>query len=174
MAWAATVGATLFLILLFKLRYFACNQMIPDELIRNPSGHTAGAAVVYGSLVITVARRLVDLKRGLIPSTVAIAAAIALLIGLSRLALDKHSLAEVLVGGALGVAGAVSFVRLGGPPEARLGSLRMLMLAALVVALLHGMRLPVEAGLRGAGHDVAQALTTIDVGVCGAGLSQKS
>src|SRR5437899_8867236 len=53
-AWVAAVGCTLCLILVLKLRFFACDHVILEDRIRNPSGHTAAAAVVYGSLGITV------------------------------------------------------------------------------------------------------------------------
>jgi membrane-associated phospholipid phosphatase len=167
-AWAGAVGGTFLLILLLKLRYFACNEMIPEELIRNPSGHTAAAAVVYGSLAITMARSLFGVRRGLIPGTIAIASLIAFVIGMSRLQLDKHSIAEVFVGGGIGVTGAVSFVRLGGPPVASLGRVRLLLVALLVVTVLHGVRVSFEAGVARASGDVAKVLTTIDLRVCGA------
>jgi hypothetical protein len=47
-AWTVAIGATLGLIVLLKLRFFACDG-------GNPSGHTAAAAAVYGGLAGLIA-----------------------------------------------------------------------------------------------------------------------
>src|SRR5690349_19214711 len=65
-AWSAVVGSALALVLLFKLRFFACNQVLPEVLVRNPSGHTAAAAVVYGGLAVTIVRSKWAMDRALI------------------------------------------------------------------------------------------------------------
>ena len=46
-AWMVAIGATLGLIVLLKLRFFACEG-------GNPSGHTAAAAAVYGLSLIHI------------------------------------------------------------------------------------------------------------------------
>ncbi len=164
--WMTTIGCTLALILLLKLRFFACNHAIPEELVRNPSGHAAGAAVVYGSLAITMVRSVWNMKRALVPSTVAIAASIAFVIGASRLQLDKHSMPEVVVGGGIGVVGAILFVLLAGAPTHNLRPVRLFIVTLLVIAVFHGMRVSFEAGLEKVANDVRNILTMIDVRIC--------
>jgi hypothetical protein len=135
-AWIGIVGATL--VRLLKLRFFACNLVVPRELIGNASCHTAGAAVVYGGLVVLMARSIWDSKCGLIPVSIAISTLIAAVIGETRLQLDQHSKMEVLVGGGIGTFGAISFAVLAGPPTVNLRVGRLLFLALLVIALFYG------------------------------------
>jgi membrane-associated phospholipid phosphatase len=166
LAWIAAVGSTLALILLLKLRFFACDQVVPGELVRNPSGHTAAAAVVYGGLATMVVRSIWDMRRGLAPLAVAISTPIAVVIGVSRLQLDKHSMLEVLVGSGIGIAGAASFALLAGSPKRDLRFGRLLLLSLLVIALFYGARMPVEAHLEIIGKDIRLLLTAVDVGIC--------
>ena len=60
LAWTAAIGGTLALILLLKLRFFACGHFLPDSGVGNPSGHTAAAAAVYGGLVAMILRFIWD------------------------------------------------------------------------------------------------------------------
>jgi membrane-associated phospholipid phosphatase len=165
-AWIAAVGGTLCLILLFKLRFFACDQLIPEARIRNPSGHTAAAAVVYGSIGITAAQSLLNVRRWLVPFTIAIALPIAIIIGASRMELDMHSMTEVVIGGCIGIAGAISFVALAGPPAHNLRVVRLLVIAVAVIALLHGARLSVEADLKGLAGDIRKLVPETSAPVC--------
>jgi membrane-associated phospholipid phosphatase len=137
-AWLLGVGATLTLMLLFKIAFIACGPA--DDVLRSPSGHTAAAAVVCGGLatVLGVSRRL----------TVPVAFLAALIIGGSRLALGAHTPLETLVGGATGIGGAWLIARSAGPaPAFRRG--RVAIAAILVVVVLHGARMPAEAHIRG-------------------------
>jgi membrane-associated phospholipid phosphatase len=165
-AWVAAIGGTLCLILALKLRFFACDQLIPEERIRNPSGHTAAAAVVYGSIGITVVQSALNIRRWVVPFTIAIALPIAIVIGASRLELDLHSMAEVVTGGCIGVAGAVSFVILAGPPARNLRVVRLLAIAVAVIALLHGVRMSVEASLKGIATDIRSVVPGTSAPVC--------
>ena len=147
-AWAASVTGLLVVMLVAKLAAIACG---PPGL-HSPSGHTAVAALFGGGGAVLALRQ----RRPFVVWLAALAAAGA--IGLTRLALGMHSLAEVLAGGAAGVLAAAVLERLAGvrPPELRL---RWLAVAAVVVvSLLHGERLPVEARIRAAALDGAGAL----------------
>jgi len=138
-AWMAAVGGTLALILVLKLAGWACGP----PLWRTPSGHAAAAAVVCGGLALIVGRR--DRPHRVLLIAVLAAA----VVGTSRLLLGAHSLPEVLVGGAVGIAGASLLARLAGPPPQ---GLRARWVAAVVVAVLvlfHGTRLPAEAHIGG-------------------------
>jgi membrane-associated phospholipid phosphatase len=148
LAWASTIGATLCGILFLKLRFLACDAMVPEAQLQNPSGHTAAAAVVYGGLVTTVVGCLWDIQRWSIVCAVAIALPVSIVIGLSRLALDLHSVTEVVAGAAIGVAGAVSFVVWAGPPSGRIQVSPVVILVVALVAVLHGTRIPAEEAIK--------------------------
>jgi membrane-associated phospholipid phosphatase len=165
-AWVTALGWTVGLILILKLRFFACDQLIPEERIRNPSGHTAAAAVVYGSLGITIVRSTLDLRRWLIPVTIAMTLPIVVVIGASRLNLDQHSIAEVIAGGCIGIAGAVSFVLLAGPPTHNLGVIRLLLVSVMTIALLHGIRVSIEGPLEHLATDIRNIVPGTRVPVC--------
>jgi hypothetical protein len=64
LAWTATIGGTLGLILLLKLRFLACGHFPPGTGPGNPSGHTAAAAAVYGGLVAIVCDRYGPISAG--------------------------------------------------------------------------------------------------------------
>jgi hypothetical protein len=67
-----------------------------------------------------------------------------ILIGGTRLALGVHSPVEVLIGGAVGLTGAILAVFLAGPPPKDF-RFRMIALAMIVVIVIfHGLRLPAE------------------------------
>jgi len=67
-----------------------------------PSGHTQGAATVFGSLAVWFRKRWLPIAAGVVIFVVA----------LSRMYLGAHYLTDVLVGGALGVAIAIGFGRM--------------------------------------------------------------
>ena len=66
-----------------------------------PSGHTLGATIVYGMLALVVLSATRGRHRGWV---VTVAALIALVVGLTRLALGVHFLSDVLAGWLLGLA----------------------------------------------------------------------
>jgi membrane-associated phospholipid phosphatase len=115
-AWACVVPATLGVVLIGKMAVAACGFALPQGLrLHSPSGHTASAAVVYGGLLALVAP--VARRRYLVLGCALTAAA---LFGASRLYLQLHTLADVMVGATIGVAGAAVLARLAGPRPARL------------------------------------------------------
>jgi membrane-associated phospholipid phosphatase len=131
--WAASFACTLGVVFLGKW-LLACE---PDTVVlRSPSGHTASAALIAGGLAWCARVRR--------PWLVAIVAAI--VIGTTRLALGVHSPADVLVGGALGVAG-VGVVALARADLSR-GMRRPWILVAAIILIggvLHGTHLEAEA-----------------------------
>ena len=148
-AWLGATAATLGVVLVRKLAARACGP----PLLRSPSGHTAAAGLVCGGIAV-----LAGLGGGFVGLA---ALAGATVIGLTRVALGMHSWAEVLLGGAVGVAGALALARLAGPRPARLRLRWVAVAAVTVVTLLHGLRLPAEAEIRAASFDTARLL-----GVC--------
>jgi len=143
-AWGLGVGGVLGTMLVLKLVTFACIWRVPWTGLSSPSGHTATAAVVYGGLLALL------LPRGG-GNTLAAALAggiFALVFGLTRLALQVHTVPDVIVGAAVGVAGAVILRRLAGDRPSRLSSPRLTLAALVVMLLFHGHRLEAETRIR--------------------------
>jgi len=140
-AWVLAIGATLVLVMLLKLRFFACEGT-------NPSGHTAAAAAVYGGLAGLVAGVIRNDMRAAVANAIIVAALLAVVIGHSRLVLDRHSLVEVVIGGAIGIGGAAAFVRLAGTPIPAMPIGGIVALALVVVFMLHGARLSAEETIK--------------------------
>lgn len=153
-AWTTSIGGVLALVLFLKLRFFACDHLLLDDHVKNPSGHTAAAAAIYGGLVTIVARSIWDIRRWVYLCTVAITLPFAIVIGASRLILDLHSIAEVIAGGAIGIGGALLFVALAGPPPSAVRMPRVVIVGLLAIAVLHGLRMPAEAAI----HSIATTL----------------
>jgi membrane-associated phospholipid phosphatase len=148
LAWTVAIGGTLSLILFLKLSFLACGNLMPEAHLRSPSGHTAAAAAVYGSLIATTMRSTRENKRWTLPCTVAIAVFVAVIFGASRGVLGVHSIAEVLIGGAIGVGGAVSYAVLAGTPLRAVRMLRVVPTSLLIVIVLHGLHVPAEAAIK--------------------------
>jgi membrane-associated phospholipid phosphatase len=142
--WLIVVAATLGAMAVLKMALFACGAVRIVDLVRSPSGHTASAAIVYGGLAALVARRF---GAGLILSflPVLIAAAV---IGFSRVALDVHTLPEVLIGATIGCAGALAMLLLVGKPPPRLPVPKLIGPAIVVIIAMHGYHLHAEVVLR--------------------------
>jgi hypothetical protein len=138
-AWLAVVAATFSVMLGLKLTFLACSPLFGPMDIHSPSGHVAAATVVTGGLVAMLTRR----STGVLPA--AILAAV--VIGLTRLGLGMHSLPEVVLGAAIGLAGAMALPRLAGPPPV-LRVVPLVLTAAVVAALFHGLHMPAEAAIR--------------------------
>lgn len=150
LAWSVGVFGTLGCMLVLKMVLAACAHRLPIADLHSPSGHTASAAAVYGSLFALAAQ---GKKTGL-RWTLPYAVTVAVTVGLSRVMLGAHSFVEVAVGGLVGVTGAVVFAALAGPHPPSLRLKPLAGAALLVVALLHGMRLPAEAAIRSAAIDI--------------------
>jgi hypothetical protein len=147
LAWTAAVAATLAAVLLLKLLVFTVGAG-PLRLagLGNPSGHTAAGAVVYGGLLALVLRtRVAAATPPLLLGGVSGAVA-ALAFGVTRLTV--HSTLDVLVGAALGIAGAAALCALAGPRPSRLRLSWPVAVAVVVALALHGERLHAEGMLR--------------------------
>ncbi len=155
LAWGLSVVGVLSVMLGLKLAAFACGGLLGldgpgDWSLVSPSGHTAASAVVYGGLLSLLAPAS--------PAGTALAVlgggAVALCIGLTRLALHAHTLADVLVGAVVGVAGAAAMRWMAGPRPVRLSQPRLLLLACVVMLLFHGHRVEAEMRIRWLALDV--------------------
>jgi hypothetical protein len=94
-AFATASAVCLLAALLAKLAFAACGARYSLIGVESPSGHSAFGATFYGCLAVlfgagrTLSRRL---------ALYGVAAALILLIGASRVALDAHTAPEVVVG----------------------------------------------------------------------------
>jgi len=138
LTWLGVIGVTFGVVLVLKLLFLACDPVFGAWDVHSPSGHTAAASVVAGGLAALLTRRLLVV--------LSVSALAAVTIGFSRLELGLHSLPEVLIGAALGIAGAAVLSRLAGPPPAR-KPIPLLAVAAVLALLLHGIRLPAEEAI---------------------------
>lgn len=138
-AWAVAVIVTFFVMVVLKLVLLACSTSIGTD-IHTPSGHVAATALVTGGLAALLIRR-----RAIV---LAVAAVAALVISVTRVALGMHSPAEVVIGAAVGLAGAVALIKLAGPTPPELEAPRIGLMALAVAAVFHGAHLPAEAHIR--------------------------
>ena len=136
--WLVGVGGAYAVILALKLAFGIDPALGAPLRVASPSGHTACAAAAYGGLALLIFGR----RAGIVISFV-----VAVLVGYSRVALAKHSPAEVVIGGAVGLTATILLSR--GMP--RLPSLEAILLAAvtaLVVTLDYGQHAQIEPTLK--------------------------
>jgi membrane-associated phospholipid phosphatase len=128
---------------LLKMLFFACP---PDGDLESPSGHTALSALVYGGLAAILAS---DMRSKWLRRAIgAIAFLFILAIACSRLALQMHTLPEVVTGLAIGAAVLALFVfHYRRTPHKHGRVLPLLLAASITVAILHGHRLTPESRL---------------------------
>jgi membrane-associated phospholipid phosphatase len=139
-AWCVVVPGTLGVVLLAKLALLSCGAHLPGWDLQSPSGHTASAAVVYGGVLALLAPR--RWQRLFVWCGPIVVAAV---IGVTRVGLRKHTIADATVGGLIGVAGAWLMVRLAGPrPRLSPHALAVLGAALATAIMFHGTRLNTE------------------------------
>ena len=146
-AWIGVSGLALGTVGLMKSLTYACgwrwNDATADWLeLKSPSGHAAAAALMCGMLVTLVL--------GGRQPRVAVAAAVigAGVVGIALARLHIHSPAEIVIGGAVGIAATAGFGALAGTGLHQRLDPRPLVLVAVIVAALHGLRLPAEDVIR--------------------------
>jgi membrane-associated phospholipid phosphatase len=135
LVWLLVVGSTFGSILVLKLGFVACQPVFSPWDLHSPSGHTAAASVLAGGFVTLLA--------GSPPAALAISVLAAAMFGFSRVELGYHTLPEVFIGAAIGIAGAVVLSRLAGRPPAR-RPFRLVAVVAVMALLLHGGHLKAE------------------------------
>jgi membrane-associated phospholipid phosphatase len=134
-----------------KILFAPCGQRLAFVALASPSGHAAMTTVVYGSLTMLIGSSLPRPFR----MTLDLAAALLIAaIGVSRLVLGAHDVAEVIVGLVVGLAALAGFRRIllaQGAVVLPVGWLAGT--AVVVIAVFHGTRWPTER--------VVQALTAL-------------
>lgn len=186
-AWLLAIPAVLGTVLVLKIACYACGWLVPalgpgGLALRSPSGHAASAAVAYGGLAaLLAARTRLASRLGLgvgpgraaavtpvsavsaraLTAALVTALGVAALIGTTRVQLGAHSLSEVLLAAAVGVAGAVAFARLAGPHVAERSSLPVAAGALLVLVVFHGRHLPAESVIQATASETLRRLITV-------------
>ncbi len=113
-AYAAAAAACLAVALLAKLAFAVCDGKYSVFGVESPSGHAAFAATFYGCLAALLgAGRTIGWRLALYSG----AAALILLIGASRVALEAHNVPEVAVGVLIGAVSIALFNILRGKSE---------------------------------------------------------
>jgi undecaprenyl-diphosphatase len=137
LAWTIAIGGCGLTIAVMKIALHACGGA---DL--NPSGHAAMSAAVYGCIAVILATQLDEWWRWLMLSLAALMAAG---IGLSRIAVGAHHPPDVAIGLLVGSAAVALFqFRLGSGRVALLAPGELAVAAAAVVAMMYGIRWPVE------------------------------
>ena len=133
-----------------KLALESCGEPLLHTQITSPSGHAAVSATVYGSLAMLFADSSAAGRRWV---PIAGAGLLLAAIAVSRIILDAHSLSEVAVGLAIGLAALALFYRyLEAGPTVAIRGLWLALGAVSVIALMHGARWPIEAFIRAIVH----------------------
>ena len=142
-AWAVAAGGTFATILALKLGFGACWPALSGVTgVVSPSGHTAGATIVYAGLARVLGART--------RPTLLVAAAVAVVVGISRVRLGMHTPPEAVLGAAVGLLATAGLVR-HLPGDALVDIRWRLVLvagAALVIGATHGMHAPFERVLQ--------------------------
>ena len=154
LCWFLALGGVLTTMLVLKLAVGACGWVFGLTTLQSPSGHTASATMVYGGLVTLLAPRL------RIFTCLLVFCVIAVIFAASRLILHDHTLAEVAVGGTVGIAGVLCFRIALGPVERRPNRVILAALVLVVMVLAHGTRLQAEQDIH------AVAITRLRAMLC--------
>ena len=149
LAWAGVVGVTFATVAAAKLAVFVFGppEFLPN--LRSPSGHTAAAALIYGSLVALLASRANPRARALM-----VACFVGVGIGTTRLALHAHTRSDVAIGAAIGVTAAILLAWAAGRRPDGVRIIIPTTVTLLVILVFHGVRLPVETWLNEVAHTV--------------------
>ena len=145
LVWFSGTVATLGVMVILKLTFRACGEEMFNGTIASPSGHTAVAGAVYGSILAFMSSRL----GGRDTSRLVVILVVVAVVGISRVLLKAHNVPEVCLGGAIGfIAAQAMLLVAGAPPNDRLLTLSYWPLLALPL-LLHGIHLQAERGIDG-------------------------
>jgi uncharacterized protein (TIGR03382 family) len=140
--WSLTVIGCAAAIGALKLLFGGCTGRLAAFDIVSPSGHTAMSTAIYGSLAWLIAG---SLRRPFRPLVLAGAILLIAGIGVSRVMLQVHDTAEVVMGLAVGLAAVAFFVSATRRQTASGLPVAWLTLGGIVVVIaMHGTRLQIE------------------------------
>jgi membrane-associated phospholipid phosphatase len=135
--WIFALSVCIGLTALLKIAFHACP---PADNMHSPSGHTSFSTLVYGALTLVSATAWPGLHRVLV---IVGGVGLILAIGVSRLLLDAHSVAEVGLGLVIGAVSLAMFSRQYlQAPTTKMWPL--LVVAGVLALVLHGRELHAE------------------------------
>lgn len=144
-AWVSALGLCGAATVAGKILFEACGGLLPDLAIRSPSGHVAGAALLYGALAVLAGAQAPRWRRA---AGLALALALVALIGVSRVMQRAHSAEEVVAGAAIGAACVAWFAAWSRGAAVRgFRWMPAVALAAAAVATIHGARISFEPSI---------------------------
>lgn len=147
-ALALCIGTTAVL----KIYFFVCPPVVD---LHSPSGHTSLSTLVYGALTLAVATVVGGWKR---VAVIAAGSAFVVAIGISRVAVQAHSIPEVLVGSAIGLIALALFASRFWPHRPAEPRLQALLIASVaLMVMLNGQDLRAEDMLHAVGLYLSRA-----------------
>ena len=163
LAWTTAVGGVWAVMLVLKFLGYFVSEFDPGSTLSairlvTPSGHVASATVIYAGIVGLVLRW----PGTVLTRTTLTAIVVAVTIGATRVLLGDHSLSEVVVGGIVGIAGAVTLAATARAPLDRWRPLPVLAVTALVLEVRHGTYMSLEGPIW---QTAVQAIITLRTGV---------
>ncbi len=145
LVWSTGTVATLGVMVVLKLTFRACGADMFNGAIESPSGHTAVAGAVYGSIFAFLWSRL----GGPAMARIVVIVGVVVVVGISRVLLKAHNVPEVCIGGIVGFIAAQAILHIAGdPPKAQSLTLSCWPLLTLPL-LMHGIHIQAESGLDG-------------------------
>ncbi|MDT7950890.1 MAG: phosphatase PAP2 family protein [Acetobacteraceae bacterium] len=159
LTWATTIGCVWAVMLVLKFTGYTIDATFPDSPFNDidlvtPSGHVASSAAIYGGLAALLLSRSGNRSRRAILVAIGVAASI----GATRILLGDHSLSEVLVGAAVGIAGAARLASRAKPATEPRARLALAAAALTVVIVFHGDHLTVEDSIHHSALRASRAL----------------
>jgi membrane-associated phospholipid phosphatase len=150
-AWLIAAGGVCGAIVAGKVVLGACSALADAVGLRSPSGHTAAAALLGGGLAMMLwpsaaADASTTVRR--IAWAVGAGLCVAVMIGVSRVALGLHNAADVVAGGVVGLLGAAALAWLAGPPPANVSPRALVALAIAVSVSFYGRHVSAEQTIR--------------------------
>jgi membrane-associated phospholipid phosphatase len=160
--WVLAMLTCLVPLVLIKFGLHACYSPLAELGIRTPSGHAGWGTAFYGSLAVLTAHE----KRGWWrPAALMTGAGLIAIIALSRLQIGAHTVPEVLIGLALGLASVAVFaltIRCAPRRGLRIGTVLAGMAAvgafAIPIMLHYEWGLPTERTIQNAAGDFGSAV----------------
>lgn len=158
MLWLLAVGGCAATMVVLKLAFLTCGDLVLQGSVHTPSGHSSLSAVFYGAAALTVGRIAPPMARHralMVLGTFLFA----VLIGLSRIVVHAHSPQEVVIGLAVGFSWLIGFailLRRVTPSREMPTATQMILLAALygglLIVTMAGEHMTVEGVLAHVAH----------------------
>jgi membrane-associated phospholipid phosphatase len=150
--WLAALALCMGVTAILKIYFFVCPPLAD---LHSPSGHTSFGTLVYGALTLAVATAVSDWKR---VAVLLAGAAFIMAIGISRIAIQVHSIPEVLVGWLIGMAALAVFAARFWPDRPAAPRVQGLVIASVAfMVMLHGKALQAEGILHAVGLYLSHA-----------------